>query len=202
MVILGLILLIIGLIAVDLDPVDHRVDPGHRRAGPELRSGRWHPPPLLLAIRSPPRPTQSRDAGVVVCERARRSRGLGSSREPPPAPSGPRRRAGRRARPAPLDAVARPVRERAGRRTRAWDGAVAESAAVTRAGSRSDGRRRVCGRRVPLAGVAHRRDHGHSRRRPVGSGCSRLAAAGGARRLPRRAVGRDPRAAPRARTDR
>ena len=40
-------------------------------------------------------------------------------------------------------------------------------------------------------------NHGHSRRRPVGSGCSRLAAAGVARRL-RRAVGRDPRAAPRA----
>ena len=193
MVILGLILLIIGLIAnigiltiigaillvvgliLNFVPIG-----GTRR--------RYYCRHAVVA------PVPDWAAAVRVAPRVRR--------EPPPAPSGPRRRAGRRTRAAARRAAARPVRERAGRRAGARDGAVAQPAALPRARRRTGGRRRVRRGGVPVAGLARRRDHRHPRRRPVGSRRARLAAARGARRLPRRAVGGDPGPTPRARADR
>src|SRR3954471_24405278 len=52
---------------VDLDPLDHRLDPGHRRTGAELRTRGWHPPPLVLADQPSDHDPRARNAGVVVC---------------------------------------------------------------------------------------------------------------------------------------
>ncbi len=104
------------------------------------------------------------------------------------APCRAHRSAGRRAGRLAGQPAARPVRRGAGAGAGARRGAVAEPAALARPGRRPRRRRGVRGGGVPQPGLADRRDHRHGRRRPLVTRRHDVAAAGGHRLPPRRAV--------------